>query len=328
MRAIFSSLEGPVLQEVPRPSPGEGEVLVRVRANALNRADLMMLRGGLHGGFGGVGFPLGLEFAGEIVEVGPGVEGRQVGDRVMCAGLAEFAEYAIAHPRRMYTVPAGMSLEQAATLPVALQTMHDAIGTNGMLAAGQSVLVQGASSAMGLMGMQVAKVLGAGTVIGTSTSPERRARLPEFGADVVLDSGAADWSAQVLDATRGEGVDLLIDLLAGPLVNGGLRATRIGGRMVNVGRMAGEQGEFDFDLNSLRRITYVGVTFRTRRPEEVEEIVARATRALGPAMDAGTLRMPIDEVFRFGDAAEAFERMGRNQHFGKIVLVDPSASAR
>jgi NADPH2:quinone reductase len=100
-----------------------------VGANSLNRADLMMLRGGLHGSFGGAGFPMGLEFAGEIGEVGPRVDGHRVGDRVMGAGLAAVGEYTIGYPRRMYAVPAGMLFEQAATLPVALQTMHDAVST-------------------------------------------------------------------------------------------------------------------------------------------------------------------------------------------------------
>jgi len=322
MRAIISSSDAPVLKDISRPSPGQDEVLVRVRANSLNRADLMMLKGAAYGGLGGMGFPLGLEWAGEVVEVGAAVESWRVGDRVMAAGLGAFAEYTIGYARRMYAIPKGMSFEQAATLPVALQTMHDAISTNGMLAAGQTVLIQGASSAMGLMGMQVAKLLGAGMVIGTSMSPERRARLAEFGADVVVDTSAADWVAQVVNATGGNGVDLLIDFVAGPLMNGNLQATRIGGRMVNVGRMAGDRGEFDFDLHSLRRITYVGVTFRTRSAEEVEEVVARTTRALGPALTEGALRLPIDKIYRFEEASEAFERMARNQHFGKIILAN------
>ena len=270
MRAIISSAGTAVLTDVPRPSPGQGEVLVRVKANSLNRADLMTLKDGTHGAFGASGFPIGLEWAGEVLDVGAGVEDWRVGDRAM--------------------------------------------------AAGQTVLIQGASSAMGVMGMQVAKHLGAAMVIGTSMSPERRARLAEFGADVVVDTGTPDWVAQVLSATGGEGVDLLIDLVAGPLVNGSLQATRIGGCMVNVGRMAEERGEFDFDLHSLRRITYVGVTFRTRSPQEVEEVVTRAARALGPALEQRALRMPIDKVYRLEEIVAAFEHMARNKHFGKIVL--------
>jgi NADPH2:quinone reductase len=291
-----------------------------VRACSLNRADLAMLKGAGHGKVGGLGAPLGLEWAGEVFEVGEAVERWRVGDRVMAAGGGAFAEFAVGHARRIYPIPAGLSFEQAATLPVALQTMHDAISANGRLEPGQSVLIQGASSGVGLMGLQVAKVLGAGLVIGSSTSPERRARLAEFGADLAVDTRAPDWVAQVKGATGGKGVDLLIDHVAGPLMNPNMQATRIGGRIVNVGRLAGNQGEFDFDLHSLRRITYVGVTFRTRSAAEVERINELTTRALGPALAEGALRLPIDKVYPLEAAPAAFERMQRNEHFGKIVL--------
>lgn len=320
MRAIVSTPDGPVLREVPRPVPKPDEVLVRVRASALNRADLAMLKGAAHGSVGGAGTPLGLEWAGEIVEVGAAATAWRVGDRVMAAGGNAFAEFATGHARRIYPVPDGLSFEAAAGLPVALQTMHDAIATHGALAHGQSVLIQGASSGVGLMGLQVVKLLGAGLVIGSSTSAERRAKLAAFGADHAIDTRAADWVAQVLGATGGKGVDLIVDMLAGPLMNENLKATRIGGRIVNVGRLAGLTGEVDFNLHALRRITYVGVTFRTRSGAEVEEIVAKTTRALMPALTKGELRLPIDKVYPLEAANEAFTHMARNAHFGKIVL--------
>jgi NADPH2:quinone reductase len=320
MRAIVSSADGPVLKDIPRPSPGPDEVLVQVKASSLNRADLAMLNGAGHGRIGGMGSALGLEWAGEVVEVGHAVKTWRVGDRVMAGGGSAFAEYAVGHARRIYAVPKDLSFEQASTLPVALQTMHDAIVTNGMLEAGQAILIQGASSGVGLMGLQIAKYLRAGLVIGSSTSPQRRARLTEFGADLVVDTRAPDWVAQVLEATGGKGVDLLIDLVAGPVMNGNLQATRVGGRIVNVGRLAGNRGEVDFDLHSMRRITYVGVTFRTRSAAQVEEIVSKASRALGPAQATGALQLPVDKVYRLQEAPEAFERMARNEHFGKIVL--------
>ncbi len=133
----------------------------------------------------------------------------------------------------------------------------------------------------------------------------------------------ADWVKQILKATRMKGVDLSVDLLAGPLVNGTLQATRVGGRMINVGRMAGNQGDFDFDQHSMRRIQYVGVTFRTRTPAEIAEVISRARTALMPALCEGRLKMPIDQVFRFEQYADAFERMAKNQHFGKIILSLP-----
>lgn len=322
MRAIVSTAEGPVLNDVPRPSPGPEQVLVRVKASSLNRADLATLRGAAHGRVGGMGATLGLEWAGEVVEAGSSVKRWRAGDRVMGAGGGAFADYAVANARLIYAVPKDMSFEQASALPVALQTMHDAIVTHGMLEAGQSVLIQGASSGVGLMGLQIAKYLRAGLVIGSSTSPERRGRLAEFGADLAIDTRSPDSVARVLEATGGKGVDLVIDLVAGPLMNENLKATRIGGRIVNVGRMAGERGEIDFDLHSMRRITYVGVTFRTRSVAQVEAINERVTRALMPALSVGLLRLPVDKVCALEDASEAFERMARNQHFGKIVLAN------
>jgi NADPH2:quinone reductase len=190
MRAIVSSADGPVLRDIPRPSPRPEEVLVQVKAGSLNRADLAMLKGSSHGRVGGMGTPLGLEWAGEVVEVGDRVKRWRVGDRVMAAGGGAFAEYAVGHARRIYPLPNDLPFEQAAALPVALQTMHDAIATNGMLEAGQSVLIQGASSGVGLMGLQVARYLRAGLVIGTSTSPQRRERLREFGANLAIDTRA------------------------------------------------------------------------------------------------------------------------------------------
>lgn len=320
MHAIVSNGTQAVLADVPRPFAGPGQVLVEVRASALNRVDLTMARGGAHGSAGGAGTPLGVEWAGIVVELGPGVTGWQLGDRVMGAGPGAFADFTLGFAPLMHAVPDDMIFEQAATLPVGVQTLHDALATHGQLKPGQTVLVQGASSGVGLAGLQIAKALGAGKVLGSSTTAERRARLAEFGADVAIDTTAPDWVQQVLQATDGHGVDLLVDMVAGPLVNGGLAATRIGGRIVNVGRVGGESGDFNFDLHSLRRITYVGVSFRTRSPAEVVQVVTQARQALSPLWQQGGLRLPIAATYSLKDAAKALEHMAANRHFGKIVL--------
>jgi NADPH2:quinone reductase len=311
-----------VLEDVPIPACKPNEVLVRVRAAALNRADLHVAAGGRHGRSGGPGSIIGIEWAGEVVEVGTEVPGGfAVGDAVMCSGTGGYAEYAATDWGRVYRLPDGWrDFAHAAALPVALQTAHDALVGSGGFRAGETVLVQGATSGVGLMTMQVARRLGAALVLGTSTTPERRARLSGYGADLALDSTQNDWPEKVLEATGGAGADLVVDFVAGATVNASMRATRLCGRIVNVGRMGGYSGDFDYDLHSLRRIRYIGATFRTRSLDEVREI-ARAMRAdLWDAVRDGQLRLPISRRFPLADAGEAVACMGANAHFGKVVL--------
>ncbi len=321
MKAAIQGDDGLTFADVARPVPGADDVLVRVRACALNRADLGMLAGRMHGTHGGAGTVLGLEWAGEVIECGANVTHVKPGDRVMGSGKGAFAEYAVADRGRVSPLPqAAMSFEQATTLPIALQTMHDALVTNGRLQPGESVLIQGASSGVGLMALQIAKLMGAGFVIGTSTTAGRRSRLSEFGADLAIDSRDADWPAQARAATGERGVDLIVDQLAGSAANQNLAAAALRGRIVNVGRLAGTHAEFDFDLHALKRIHYIGVTFRTRTVDEVRRINELMLADLWPHLQAGTLALPIAQRFAFDQLGEAFACMKANQHFGKIVV--------
>ena len=322
MKAAIVTENGVQVQDVPEPKPGPQQVLVRVRAAGLNRADLGVAAGHAHGSQGGPGTIIGLEFAGEVAEVGSEVPAHiKPGMRVMAKGAGGYAEYALADHGTVCAVPASnMSWEQAATLPVALSTMHDAIMTNGALKPGQSILIQGASSGVGLMGMQIAKMMGASLVIGSSTHAGRRARLTEFGAGLTIDTSDAAWPDQVLAATGGRGVDVIVDQISTSVANGNLKCCAILGRIVNVGRLGGARGEFNFDLHAARRIQYIGVTFRTRSIEEVREINRKMIADLWPAVEAGKLALPIDKVFPLTDAPAALAHMQANQHFGKVVL--------
>ncbi len=320
MKAYVYGPNGPAITEVAKPSPKGTQVLVRVQACGLNRADLGMTKGHAHGSAGGVGTVLGMEWAGEVAELGPDAKGVKVGDRIMGSGGAAFAEYTLADHGRMFHRPSNMNFEEAATLPVALTTMHNAVVANGALQPGQSVLVQGASSGVGLMAMQIAKLKGARIVIGSSTDAKRRSRLTEFGADLAVDSSDPGWVDQVLKATDGEGVDLIVDQVSGKLANQNLAATRIKGRIVNVGRLGGTHADFNFDLHAARRITYIGVTFRTRTIEEIREIFDEVRKDIWPAVESRQLQLPIDRVFKFDDIGKAFEHMEANQHLGKIVV--------
>lgn len=320
MKAAIVDPLGLAFAEVPRPAPGPEAVLVRVRAVALNRADLGVLAGHMHGSVGGAGTILGMEWAGEAVEVGSRVTSVKPGDRIMGSGAAAFAEYAVTDHGRVYPIPAGMDFERAATYPVALQTMHDAVVVNGRLKAGESVLVMGASSGVGLMALQIARRIGASLIVGSSTDPERRARLREFGADLAIDSSDPAWPEQVLQATGGKGVDLVVDQLAGPTVNASMKAAAVLARIVNVGRLAGSRAEFDFDLHALKRIDYVGVTHRTRSVQEIREECRKTWADLAAAVADGSLALPISATFPFERLGDAFAMMRANRHFGKIVV--------
>ena len=321
MKAAVITGEGLAIRAVQAPVPKPNEVLVRVEACALNRADLAMAAGWTYATTGGASTIAGLEWAGEVAAIGAEVPEFRPGDRVMCSGAGGYAEYAVTDWGRVCPLPrSATSMVEAAALPVALQTMHDALATNGRLAAGESVLVQGAGSGIGLMALQIARHKRAGLVIGTARDPGRRARLAEFGADLALDPNDPDWVERARAATDGKGIDLAIDQVSGGTINGTMQAAVIRGRVINVGRLGGLTGDFDFDLHALKRIEYTGVTFRTRTVEEVRALNARMRADLWEAVEAGALRLPVDRTFPLDEAAAAQAHMRANAHFGKIVL--------
>ena len=307
------------IREVPQPRPKPSEVLVKVRAIGLNRAELPGAYGSGH--VRATGTIPGIEWAGEVVECGTEVKGVKPGDRVMCTGQGAYAEYAVADWGRTSPIPANnMSWEQAATLPTGLGTMHDAIVTNGRLQPGESILIQGASSGVGLMGLQIAKLKGAKLVIGTSTNDARRAKLKEFGADLAIDTRQANWSDEVQKATEGKGINVIIDMVSASVAIENMKAAAVLGRIVNVGRLGGGRGEFDYNLHANKRIAYIGVTHRTRSMDELRAEVRNMRADLWDAVTAGKLRVPIDRVFKLDEAEAAQAHMRTNAHFGKIVM--------
>ena len=321
MRAVTVADTGVQILDVDMPKPKSNDVLVKVHACGLNRADLVVADGGAHGAAGGAGTIVGMEFSGEVVECGDNVKNFSIGDRVMCSGSSTWAEFAIADYGRVIKIPDNnMDFTTASTLPVALATMHNAIVTIGEFVEGQTVLIQGASSGVGLMGLQIAKHLGAQIVIGTSTKPEKFNKLKSLGADIVVNSKDNDWVDQVLAATNNDGVDLIIDQLSGYTVNQNMQAAKIKGKIVNVGRLAGGTTDFNCDLHALRRINYQGVTFRTRSVEEIRNVYLDMWKDLGDLVTTGKLSLPIEKVFDFNDVAQALSSMRDNEHFGKLIL--------
>lgn len=320
MQAVILTADGVQLAEVDRPDVKPTQVLVKVASCSVNRSDLLTTQGKNYGHVGGAAKVMGAACCGEVVEVGSETTGIAVGDRVMAVGAAGWAEYAVADYRRTLPVPESMDLLQGGTYSSAFLTMHDAIVTNGEFRSGQTILIQGASTGVGIMGLQIGRHLGASLVIGTSANAERRARLSEFGADLALDSRDPGWVDQVLEATDGKGGDLVIDQISGALFNQTMSATKIHGRIINVGRLGGEKAEFDFNMLAERRLTYIGTTGRTRSLEEHAEVFRRAKADLWDAMEAGVFKMPIDSTFDLSEAAAALERAAANKHFGRIML--------
>jgi NADPH2:quinone reductase len=319
MKAGVASPNGVVVQDVPQPKPKPTDILVKVKAIALNRADLGSAKGDTSHG-AAAGKPVGSEFSGEVIEAGPEAKGFKVGDRVMCHSPGSHAEMAVSDYGRAMKIPDGMSFETAATLPIGLNTLHDALITKGRMKKGEAVMVQGASSGVGLIGLQIAKLMGAGFVVGTSTNEARRAKLAAFGADLAVDTRDPKWPEQVVAATGGKGVNLTVDMLSGPTVSQTMQATALLGRIVNIGRLAGMKAEFDFDTHARKRIDYIGVTFRTRTVEEVREILVKMRADLWDAVAAGKFKVPIDKTYPLAEAKAGHEHMRANAHFGKIVL--------
>jgi NADPH:quinone reductase len=314
MKAYISSSGGLRLVDAPRPTPKPTEILVRTRALGVNRIDLHSLTTATDQ-------IIGMEWSGEVVEVGSECQGFSVGDRVMGTGPAAYAEYVVTDYGRAVTIPkAQVNWAAAASAMLGMQTMHDALVTRGRLRPGHAVLMQGAASVMGLIGMQIAKALDAGIVLGTSGNAERRGKLKDFGCDVAIDSSQEQWSRKVLDSTNGNGADIVVDNVSGAALNQCMAAAALEGRLVNVGRLGGASAPFDFNLHALRRLEYIGVTFRTRTVEQVRNLNALMLGDLRPMLSGGGPRVPIAGRFAFDKAAEALDTLRRSEHFGKLVL--------
>lgn len=309
-----------VRDDVPKPEAGPGEVLVRVRATSLNRADL--LRGAGHFGGGPDGRPPigGLELAGEVVEVGDGVDTFRPGDRIMSQGTGGYAEFAAVDARVAMPVPDDFSWEQAGATPVVFLTAHDAVVTNGRIARGEAVLVNAASSGAGLAALQVAAAKGASPIVATTTSSDKMRAVQDNGATDVLDAGRDDLVEAVGVLTGGAGIDLTVDHVGGATIDASVTMAAIKGRIVSVGRLGGVRGELNLDELARKRLHLIGVTFRTRTADERAEVVRRFMDDLYQGLVDGRLRPVIQEVRPLEEVAEAQEAMRRNAHVGKIVL--------
>lgn len=302
--------------DVPMPTIGARDVLVRVKATALNRGEIA----GRRRMKSGKPYICGIELAGEVADVGAAVTGFRVGDRVMGQIRRAIAEYAVADQDSLMPVPEHLDWTQAAALPNTLITCHDALVTNGRLQPGESVLINAGSSGIGIAAIQIARFLGAGTVIASSRSPEKLPALRQLGADATIDLSRKSLTDGVREATDGGGVNLIIDSVGGPDFPDNMAALAVKGRLVSVGRLGGDLSEINLDLIALKRLKIIGVTFRTRDAAETIACAQACARDLLPAVTSGAILPVVDRVYPVDEIDAAHCYMETDAHTGKIVL--------
>ena len=299
--------------EQARPQPGPGQVLIRVHAAGINRPDLLQ-RGGHYPPPPGAPETLGLEVAGDVVVAA----GRwKVGDRV-CAllGGGGYAQYAVVDARHVLPVPDGMTLVQAAALPETIFTAYANLFEHGRLAAGEWLLLHGATSGIGVTAIQLAKAAGA-HVLATARSAGKAAQARELGADVAIDSPTESFVAA---AKAHAGVDVALDMVGASVFADTLEALNPGGRIVYIASQAGATLEVPIPLLMRKQAIITGSTLRPRNADEKARLAAEVERVVWPWIAQGKVRVLIDQCFPLAEAAAAHRYLEQGSHLGKVVL--------
>ncbi len=304
---------------MPVPAPAAGEVLIRVAWAGVNRPDVAQ-RQGRYPPPAGASPVIGLEVAGHVVALGEGVAGLRVGDPV-CAltNGGGYAQYAVAPAGQALPVPRGLSLLQAAALPENFFTVWTNVFERGRLVAGESFLVHGGSSGIGLTAIQLARARGA-TVYTTVGSPEKAAVCERLGASVAIDYRREDFVERIAALTARRGVDLVLDMVGGDYVARNFKALAIEGRLVQIAFLNGPKAEIDCTPLMVKRLTWTGSTLRPRSAADKAAIAAQLREHVWPLLEAGKVQTVIHESFELADAARAHELMESSRHIGKIML--------
>lgn len=327
MRAIvITGVGGPEVlevREVPTPEPAGDQVRVRVRAAGVNRADLLQARGQYPAPPGVPADIPGLEYAGEVDALGPGVTGGlKVGDRVFgIVGGGGLAEFVVVPERMAVPIPANLDFEAAAAVPEVFLTAIDALDARAGLKSGERVLIHAIGGGVGSAAVQLAHAMGC-TVFGTSRTAGKLHRAADFGLglDVPIDSARDDFVEVIARETRGEGVHVVVDHLGGPAFEGNVAALATLGRLVVVGLLAGPMATVDLATLMRKRITVVGTTLRARPVEEKVAATRMFAERVVPWLARGVVRPVVDRVYPFEAVREAQERVRSNLGFGKVIL--------
>lgn len=319
----ISSFGGPeVLIPVERtkPTAAPGEIVMRVEAAGVARADTLQRQGKYPPPPGASDIP-GMDAAGSVEEVGPGVGRWKKGDRV-CAILAGggYAEFVAVPVPQVLPIPEGWTAAEAATLPENMLTVYDNLVTRAALRLGETVLIHGGSSGIGTCAIMLSRALGA-TVLTTAGSAERCAACLQVGAHYAIDYRAADFVADVLDVTQGRGVDVILDMVGGSYLDRNLECLATEGRLAIIAIQGGRVGTLDVGKLMTKRAHVIGSTMRARTPEQKGEVARLAEKQVWPLLPPKTVIRPVlDRTFPLREAWAAHERMESGSHIGKIVL--------
>jgi NADPH2:quinone reductase len=324
MRAIvIGSFGGPEvlrLEERPDPEPAGGEVRVRVRATAVNRADLLQRMGHYPAPFDSPPDIPGLEFAGEVEATGPRVAAWRAGDRVFgLAGGGGYAEKVVVHERTLARIPDRLGFVEAAAVPEAFITAYDAMVDQGGLASGETVLISAAGSGVGTAAVQLACAIGARTV-GTSRTRRKLERAASLGLEHSIVPENGRFADEVLKITEGRGVDVVLELVGGGNIGEDLACVVGRGRIMLVGLIGGSKTEVDLGLMLRKRIQLLGTHLRARPIEEKIAATQSFARHVVPLLAAGRVKPVVDRVMALAEAAKAHAYMASNEGFGKVVL--------
>jgi NADPH2:quinone reductase len=305
------------LHEMPIPVAARGQIVLRVRAASLNRGDLL---GAIAFHRAAEGRPAGVDAAGEVHAVGEGVENFRRGDRIMVRSRGCFAEYVLVDPALATAVPAHLSWEQAASIPISYVTAWEALVQFGRLKAGEWLLIVGASSGVGVASIQLGRVLGA-KVIGVSTSEAKLAKLRELGLDVGIYARGEDFSARAVAATGGKGVDLAVNLVGGTVFGACQKSLGNFGRLAVVGYVDGVmRSELDLEATHGKRLEIFGISNAPLTPAMRAEATRGFNRDVMPAINDGRIVPVIDRVFPFDQLPMAKEYVESGAQIGKVVV--------
>lgn len=315
MRQVFLNQGELAIRDADEPQPGTGQVLVRVAAAGLNRADLLQRRGGYPAPPGWPDDVPGLEFAGVVEAAGPEASRWNKGDRVMgLVGGGAQSELLAVHEAELLQVPPNMDLSNAAAVPESFLTAYDALRIRGRLQAGERVLVHAVGSGVGTAALQIARLWDA-IVVGTSRTADKLAQATAMGLHVAINTSDHSFA----EALR-EPVDLVIDPLGAPALSDNLKVLAPGGRMVLIGFLQGSRAEVDLAPLLRKRLEIVGTLMRPRQHAERVEVVRRFADDLLPALESGLIRPVVARRYPMESIAEAHEVLERNEVFGKVVM--------